>query len=389
MVAFVHLLCFILPAIALQFVEGCKPRKDSITDICNASSPLVNRTLCLIGDEDLSINKNCHVENAVNLTIQGLPETRPTIWCSRKGENASSTAFIFHNTHSLTIKNINFVGCGGSLNFSNSSLFFFSEGQAVIILCTFCFNFSLINVSFSVNSGYAFAGINLWGHSILEGISVNGKDDPHLPLNATICEKPEFKYTCGVRGIVLVFVDSGIMIEEDSRVLIKDSNFDYNHYAINKASDNFDSLTCIYDVFTGFIEPLGKSYVMPDVGALTIVQAQRSFKAYVKVLNSKFTNNRGLCFGAVLAVITTPSSSLGELIFKNCHFSNNTLTWHNYPVNEGKNYVADDITIQMLFNSQSRNSKCVSLINSSFSCSADSDVKNACVTLTHFPGSQG
>ena len=392
MCTFVRLLCVMVAVIAVQTVEGTLFRNGSITDICNASSSLENITLNLTGDETLNINENCHVENAFNLTIQGLPEARPTIWCSRKNGRASSTAFTFNNTYLLTIKNINFVGCGGILtkddkkSFNNSFWFFFSEGQAAVILCTFCSHLSLVNVSFSVNNGYAFAGINLWGHSLLDGITVNGKDDPHLPFNATMCEQPEFKYSCGGRGVLLMFVDS-IMKTEDSTVLVNNSNFYYNLYTVNKTSENLNSSTCSDDIFTVFKEPIYKSYTMPDVGALTVLQIQTTFKAYVKVFNSKFANNHGLCYGAVLAVINTPSSLSGELMFQNCHFYNNSPI--QIAMKLGQNHIAHDITIYMRFRNLSSNSHCVSLINSSFSCSMDEKVKSTCITLTHFPGSQG
>ena len=389
MTSFLNFLCVV---IAIHTAEGAQLRKDSITDICNANRPLENKILNLTGDETLDINENCHVENAVNLTIQGLPEARPTIWCSRENGRASSTAFTFNNSYLLTIKNINFVGCGGILTkddrkfFSDNSLFFFSEGQAAVILCTFCSNLSLVNVSFSINNGYAFAGVNLWGHSLLDGITVNGKDDPHLPFNATICEQPEFKYTCGVRGVLLLYLDS-ILKTKDSTVLIKSSSFDYNYYALSRTKKEFLSLTCIDDVFNGFIDPFDKPYPLPDVGALTVLQMQKSFKAYVNVLDSNFTNNLGLCYGAVLAVINTPSSSLGRLTFQNSHFYNNSPIW--LPINQVQNYAAADITIHMQFLNESSKTQCISVINSSFTCSIDGKLESTCITVTHFLRSQG
>ena len=382
----------IILLMAVQTMGRTQLRNGSITDICNVSSPLKNSILTLTGDETLTVNQKCRVENAVNLTIQGSPETRSTIRCSRKSGRASSTAFTFNNTYQLTIKNINFVGCGGILTeddrkfFSNSSLFFFSEGQAAVILCTFCFNLSLVNVNFSVNNGYAFAGVNVWGHSVLESITVNGKDDPHLPFNATICEQPEFKCTYGVRGVLLLFVDSDKKIE-DSTIQIKNSSFDYNYYTHNRISENVTSLKCIEDIFNGFIESFDEPYPMPDVGALTIIQNQKSFNVQVSIFSSNFTNNYGLCFGAVLAVIYTPFSSPGQLIFLNCLFSNNSPSW--FLSNQGKNYLAKDITIQMKFLNQSGNCRCVSLINSAFTSSIDENLKYSRIAVTQFPESQG
>ena len=392
---FMLLLCVVISftATAVQ-TTGWRKGNSSITSICNASSSLDHHTLHL-RDENITINVNCRVENVVNLTLQGSSEQRPTIRCLRKQGTVSSTAFTFNNVSSLTIANVNFVGCGGILtkedinNSSNSSMFFFGEGTAAVILCTFCYNLLFVNITFSDYTGYAFAGINLVGTSILNGIDVYGRHDDHLLYSAAICELPEYKYTCQYRGILLLFVDSSKEKNDSSKVEVSNTVVDNNYYAtIEMFGKKYTSLTCVNDVFDEFIEPFKFNYPLPDVGALTIIQNQKFFKVQVTVLNSNFSNNHGTCFGAVLAVLGIPSSLLGQQIFKNCHFSNNSPTF--FPKNQGKNYIGLDITIFMQFSNESDNSQCFSLFNSSFYTDEfDNKLRTASIAVTHFPLTHG
>lgn len=391
---FLLLLCVIISAVAAQTTDGTRQRNNSITDICNASSrSLDEETVNLTESETVSINGNCRVANVVHLTIQGSSELRPTIQCLRKQGTVSSTAFTFNNVSSLKIANVNFVGCGGILtkedisNSSNSSVFFFGEGQAAVIFCSLCVNLSLVNVSFSDNTGYAFAGVNVLGDSILNGVHVYGKDDHH---NDTIllCTQPEYKHTCRYQGVLLLFVDSGEKTDNSTTVQISNSVFDYNYDAPIKKSETFTNVTCVKDIFDELISPFYFSNPMPDVGALTIIQSQTLFKALVKVLNSNFTNNGGMCFGAVLVMFSIPSSSLGEQIFQNCHFSNNSPIFS--PKHLGGSYIGNDITIYMQFYENYDSNKCISLIHSSFSMNEFPNMlRSTSITVTRFPITRG
>ena len=152
--------------------------KGSITLLCANSSD--NEVIHLPGDEDVTLDDNCRINSVVNLTIEGSPENRSTIRCTRQGAGIASVAFIFTNVTSLIIRNVNFEGCGGVLtevdltHYPSDCFFSFSAGHAAVVLCSLCTNLVLQNVTFTNNTGYAFTAISLIGSSLLDGVIIDG-----------------------------------------------------------------------------------------------------------------------------------------------------------------------------------------------------------------------
>ena len=369
--------------------------KTSITDICvSPRNQSLNYTVInLTKDEDLRLKENCRINSVVNLTIQGSPQDKPTIRCNRT-TGVFSVAFVFTNAKFLTIKNIKFVGCGGILeeadvkfnnydNYSANFLFNFSAGHAAVILCNLCTNLILDDVSFSSSTGYAFAAINLFGDSLLDNVLIDGKDNPDI---STMCADPEYMYA-GFRGILLLFLDCDNEEQHGfSRVSIVNSKFDSNHATPLKRGTR--ALRCVQTSFDKF--DLGiKNNPMPDVGALTVVYNQKDYRAEVLVLESDFTNNAGLCYGAVLVIYSVLWSTYASQVFQNCSFI------ANYPVllpetNEWS-YIGKDITLYVGFKKYELDDNvCISITQSSFlGNSSLMESRSFSISLVHLSSSHG
>ena len=367
--------------------------KGSISLLCANSSD--NEVIHLPGDEDVTLDDNCRINSVVNLTIEGSPENRSTIRCTRQGAGIASVAFVFTNVTSLVIRNVNFEGCGGVLtevdlaHYPSDCFFNFSAGHAAVVLCSFCTNLVLQNVTFTNNTGYAFTAISLIGNSLLDGVVIDGGNDPHLPYNSTTCTHPEYKYkyTCGFGGMLIVFVDSNQITPHLSRVQVINSIFNSNYNTPLESSDDSIRFQCIKNIFDDFYLQKSNSN-MPDVGALTIVYNQVNFRARVDILDSNFTNNRGICFGAVLVIFSLDQSSHGKQTFQNCNFfSNSPLI---VPQGLGWSHIGADITLYMEFYGEGEKSDCISVLSSSFlSNKYFWELKYSSISMTHFPVTNG
>lgn len=365
--------------------------------LCGGSGFGDKHTVVLNGSDYEVTEEHCHVENVTGLSIRG--QTNTTIHCTRKSQHASSTAFSFFNMTSLSIENVHFVGCGGILteedldHSANSSLFFFRYGQAAALVCNHCRDLTFKNVTFSNNTGYAFIGVNLHGYSLLDGVRIYGGNDIHSPQ---VCIYQSEQLICRNRGITLIFMDTNQTVS-NSTVLIDNSHFESNFYtgANESIDDDGINIGCARFVFEEFI---GKHSMtgydhFPAVGALTVLYNQKKFMANVTVSRSTFTNNHGACFGAVLILFHTSSSSLSSQVFDECYFTNNSGLV--LPYGSGKNYFGDSVTIYMLFDELSDDSQCVTMTRLEFDAIYDirkdmnTTLQTPAVSITHFPATAG
>lgn len=367
----------------------------SLEDILcsNNSVPLSNYTLWLNSSlYTVSSGRHCLVENAEHLTIRGNATGLPTIiQCEREPENVSSVIFSFVNTTFLTIENIHFVGCGapltdGDLRYTaGNSSFYFGPGQAAALVCSHCSNLSLSNVKFSNSTGYAFAGINLFHNSVLDGVGILGEDDQHYSLDDPMCTQPGLDYLCLGRGILLMFTDSELDISS-AGVVLNNSVFDGNSY--HGGSTANVSFFCVRNMFEEFIRKSDISNPLPDVGALTIVYSQNKFAADVSILNSNFTNNCGRCFGAIFVLLHTQSADKGTQRIQGCRFIDNSVSPAMLPDKAAAmNYLGSDVTVYIQYEGDYVETLCLVMTDSFF--------KNLNSTLTpsisviHFPNTHG
>jgi len=361
----------------------------NLSDLCKNRPQ--NHTVVEVVDEELDLSENCRINNVFNLTIKGTGASKPTIRCIRKDE-PWSVAFVFTNVKSLAIRNVTFEGCGGLLEdvdvslYPDDSLFNFSAGHAAIILCSFCRDLVLENVDFVNNTGYAFASINLVGISVLDDVVVDGKDDLHLPYNAPVCNDPDTLYSCGYRGVLILFIDPSSSDTENmnSSIQISNSLLDSNY---NAQLDVEDDLKCVKSIFDEFF--LGQSnYDLPDVGALTIIYNQVKYNASVKVTNTVFTNNRGTCFGAALVIFFVDFTYSGQQIFENCTFFNNSPLVSQEEF--GWKYIGRDLTLYVQILEEQETFDCISILHSYFNSSGYFwNSNHSAISMTHFPVKHG
>lgn len=392
----VAVLCLGLHSGAHQAGDGIRA---GLQDLCNSSESLDHRTLQLI-DSHYSVpsGTECRVENVQNLTVIG-KASQTTIECIRNPDNITSSFFSFVNVTSLRIENIHFVGCGASLKSEDlqymSYTSYFDVGQAAVLLCNHCFDLFIGNVCFSNNTGYSFVAINLHGNSTLDRIQVLGEDDTHYSPDDPQCTQPGYENVCNSRGMLLFFTDSTLQPWpriSPAQVVLSNSVFRSNALQWSNVSSNSSHVRCVRDTFDTFIVPWKDQVpsTLPDVGALTIAYTQtQGFQADVSVSNSNFTDNHGLCFGAIFVLMHTSLVNLARLSIQDSYFL------RNFPVavpeNEAKNYFGGDVTIYMQYGGPYNESQCISITNSSVadSFTSTSTLTSPSISVIHFPNTQG
>ena len=329
----------------------------SISDICVGNSSLNNTVVRVTANETLQLKENCRISSVVNLTLQASP---PGVVVKCPG-----VAFVFTNVSFLTIRGLQFVGCGGILTqedvgqFNSAESFFdFKAGYAAVILCHSCFNLTLDNVWFSNSTGYALAAVNLFGKSVLSGLNVNGTDDRPVPVNSQICARADSMHAC-TRGILILFTDSDQGQKQCNNVSIETSSFHSNRAKLTSTPD------CLRSMYNEYNKG-SMNNIMPNVGALTIAYSQSSYTANVGVFSSNFTNNTGLCLGAVFILYYLPSPSIASQLFHDCHFMSNRLSAATSARDSWK-YFGKDITIYARYKDQTYgNTNCISIVDSRF-----------------------
>ena len=338
---------------ATEFERGDPPIQDRL---CNATSLASGLRLNENTEYVLQDLERCSIENAENLSIRGGPNT--TIFC-----NITSTLFTFINVTSLTIQDVHFTGCGGVLTgydlsrngsySTNETYFYFSPGQRSVLFCNHCSKLTLTNVSFSNNAGYAFIGINLRNDSVLDGVEVIGKINPKFV-------QPELES----RGVLLLFVDTDNFLS-NSTVLVNNSMFNLGS---SSECGNFTCVKSIYEEFIDAFEVHIFKQPLPEVGALSILYMQQNYTVNVDVVRTNFTDNHGVCMGAVFIFLFPASSELATQTFQDCNFTKNYP--HLVTSEEGRNYFGEDITVFMRFGENYGESK-----------SVRSDEENRCVLI--------
>ena len=373
----------------------------SIDELCDPQGqPLDNYVLRLNESKYTVANdSHCMVENVQNITIIG-NSNLTTILCLKASENITSSIFSFINVTSLTIQNIHFEGCGASLTpdddlkyLRENARSYFGPGQAAAVLCSHCKDLSLSNVQFTRNTGYSFIGINLYGNSVLDRLHVYGGDDERYSPDDPRCNQTGKEYVCSNRGVFLFFTGSELTTLSHGNVSVVNSDFDSNSYNSTNTSSNEDAITsqawCVRNVFGEFINPQ-EFYVqglLPDVGALTIIYIQQDFTASVNIHNNNFTDNEGLCFGAIFSLLLTASPGQVQQTIEGCYFTGNSP--FVVPYGEGRNYLARSITVYMKFEGDfSSADDTIWIVNCSFKC-GDNNITSPSLSIIHFPTTKG
>ncbi len=382
-------------------LEGVLLTSDSFTDVlCDGSEGSLNNYKLTLNDSSyyqVAGRNQCLVRDVSNLTIAGGLNT--TIHCERGSNGLSSTVFSFVNVSSLTIEKVRFVGCGGILTetdlkySANKSFFYFGPGQAAVLVCNHCQNLTLTNVTFSNNTGYAFVGINLY-NSVLDRVQFLGKDDHQYTPADPVCNQTGYENLCTKKGALLYFLDSPYSIPSRAEVHVVNSTFKANNYGFFDSNDPNIIFWCTANVFEKFVNLYHDDQIygtLPDVGALTVIHTQNKFVANVIVESTKFIDNHGVCFGAVLVFYRVMSPSFSDQTFQNCVFTNNSPT--RIPNEKARNLFGDDITIYIKYSDSNQtfsteDEKCMSVLGSNFTNSTGS-VLMPSISAVHFPKTTG
>ena len=149
----------------------------------------------------------CHIENHSHLSLVGnVSIGQPSIHCIHN--NDSSVGFGFFNMTYLTIKNLQFLGCGATITSQAVRIFndtrpYLGVRQKAVIVFNHCQNLSIIHVNIRGGYGYGLMLLNTIG--IL--------DDANLIDEAsvqTLCSD----FSCTGTGLIVVFKDSVLTMKE-------------------------------------------------------------------------------------------------------------------------------------------------------------------------------
>ena len=349
-----------------------------LLEICNKTDASeLNGFTCRLNESRYLLTRPCRLQDVRDLTITGSLAGTPstTIQCN------SPSILSFSNATSLSVSHLRFEGCGDSIvaesdlrNLSSRALQFFGQ-HAAALLCNHCLNLSLTSVAFNESRGYSFVGINLHGNVVLDEVNVLGNPSQQQQHNNNNNNNQSG------RGVLVFFAHSDFPIVNESEVLLNNS-----HFLSNQFTGHSDDERCS-EVFDRFVAPwdLQLEHSLPDVGALTIVFAHRTFSVNVTVANGNFTDNRGLCFGAVYVLMHTTSVECAHVGFSGCSFvGNSPVSRHDSGRRHNKNYFASDVTIYLQFKGDYFQRECVSM-EDIFSQAVEGYVNTPSFSVIHFP----
>lgn len=384
------LLCLVLSC----SLPGAQAAGDPIEELCNSpQGHLDNHTLQLNQSQYSISNESCRVENVYNLTITGSPDLT-TILCKRKDKNITSSIFSFVNVTLLKIENVVFLECGASLSpdsdlkhLAEDSRLYFGSGQSVVLICNHCKDLSINNVRFSNNTGYSFIGVNLYGNSVLENVEVFGGNDVRYSSDDSKCSKAGKEYVCKNRGIYFFFTNSEFEVG-DLNVTLKDAVFYKNDFTSSTEDATNSQAWCVRNVFGEFVSSrdFKVTNLLPDVGALTTIYTQTNFLAEVNVLNSNFTDNHGLCYGAIFSLLLTGSPANVHQTIQGCNFTSNSPIVA--PSGEGRNYLGREITVYTRFVGDYKRDRSISIVDCLLECH-DHDITSPSLSIISFPDTTG
>ena len=350
--------------------------------------PSSNTTYELTSSQPYTISQGnfCVIENISNVTVLGNSTKSPAvIKCLSEEASSLSRGFAFINTHSLTLANIIFEGCGtvmteDVLRRGNSSLLYFGPGEAAVLVCNNCCDLTISHIHIKSYTGRAIVGIDIFGDPTFDSVVISNNTAVHQTCNH------EFN-TCKGSGIVWMYTNTTNTGAVQTTVTIVDSEFSDN---TGYARDSQKIVRCADNLADSFysrnssFEPIN----VPSVGALTLFHQQYS-PVRINIINSNFTSNRGLCFGAVLAIHLSEAAQ-SSLYFSGCTFSNNTQILSNRSFQSGRYGLTITLYMKYLSN-YSRNDHCIIISNSHFAVDSEEDesFSTSQILISQFPDSSG
>ena len=338
----------------------------------------------------LLLGNSCLIENIANLTIRGNSSDLPVvIQCSTDDGESNVTAtsgFVFVNVHNLTIVNVIFEDCGSfvakeMLQLGNSSLFHFFEEEIAVLVFRNCSNLNLSNVNITKYFGRAFIGLDVYGHSTINHVTITDN-----ALSHPICYGEDvFAHGHQCKGSGMVWLYTNRTLSENTTVHVDIVNCIFSNNLVVPSDESF---TCgqlladsFYsrDIFSVTHEPID----IPSTGALSFILQQQS-PVRVNINKTHLNNNRGVCFGAVLAIYTS-KYSYNALLFSECTFSK-IVSDRFFPTGR---YFGTTVTLLMKYlGEQSVGEDCFTMTDSKFT-STHETFNTSQLVLTQFPANSG
>ena len=329
----------------------------------------------------------CEIENVSELTIRGKSSSNRSVIQCLHDDDIISRGFAFINAQNVLFENIDFIDCGTILpeelliGTVNTSAFYFGPGQASVIFCNHCTNFKLHNVKIYNYTGYAFVGVNTLGDTLLDNVSILNNNRQHTDK---LCHRPNRTHVCKGSGVLFMLVEEPSL---SSTIKINNTIF-LNNTADHAIVDESSGQDCVDTVFDHLNSAFKTSYVLPSVGAVTIVVDKIKLQdVNIKFTDSHFINNHGQCFGAVMSVLLSQSNA-SNMTFSRCTFSENTPSIV-LETEEGRNYFGSDITLYLKFHGDLFTyANCLSVEDSIF-LGSERFRKTPRMSLLHFAHSNG
>ena len=358
--------------------------------LCGSEGPSSNTVYELTSFQPYIIPHGdfCLIENISNVTILGSDSTTNTptvIKCLSEGSTLSR-GFAFVNVHSLTLTNIIFKDCGTILTEKvlgegNSSLLYFDPGEAAVLVCNSCCNFSLSHVHITSYIGRAIVGIDVFGGPRLDSVVVSN--------NVAMHQDCEIGFnTCKGSGIVWLYTNTNdSTCAEETEFTIRDSEFSNNTgYAVTFQDivGCTDTLADSFFARNSSFEPAS----IPSAGAMTLLHQQYS-PVKVNIFNSNFISNRGLCFGAILAI------HLSEAAYSSLYFTGSTFSNNSQILPSGSfrgRYFGSTVTMYMKYlGNYSLNNDCIVVMDSHFVIGSEEEqtFTTSQISLVQFPDNTG
>ena len=343
----------------------------------------------LISSETYTITPGnfCITYNASDVTIMGNDSQSPAVirCLSNENDDILTRGFAFVNTDRLSLANVIIENCGtimteDVLEQGNSSLIYFGQGEAAVLVCNSFCNLTLSNVHIKNYTGHAIVGIDMYGKPVLDSVVISDNFAVHQSCRHGF-------NTCKGSGIVWTYTnntnDNVCTADGNTLVAVSDATFSDNTGFTNDGNRN--PARCSDRVADSFYSrnPLFTPVDLPSTGAITLIYQQYS-PVKVKVTDSNFTGNAGHCFGAILAVYLS-EARYSSLQISGCTFSDN----RQIVSQRRSRYFGASLSLFMKYQGRySENRDCIRIDNCRFLTGRAISTSSQ-IALTQFPSNVG
>ena len=169
-----------------------------------------------------------------------------------RNTTAPTTGFGFVNMTHLTLNNLHFSGCGGSLSSEslssiNKSKIYFPPGQTGVLVFNHCHDLTMYDVSVDGGYfGYAMITVNVYGNVNISDVTV---------ANSVVCTEEELKYSsiiCSGSGMLFMVIEAQQFITDTTN---SNHTFLYNVQLLRQyTSPQIISLDLISFGFLAYID---------------------------------------------------------------------------------------------------------------------------------------